>query len=68
MTGRQAFAIAPAVLLALFGACATLAGILRRRLLRLRRWSDRQPLEIVGLVTLGAAAVFGLLLWWRWSA
>jgi hypothetical protein len=46
----------------------SLAGILRRRQLRLRRWSDRQPLEIVGLITLGVATVFGLLVWWTGSA
>jgi H+/Cl- antiporter ClcA len=66
MTGSNFFGVEQLVLLALLGVGITLAGLFRHRWLRLRRWFDRQSLQVVGLITLGVAAALGLLIWWLW--
>jgi H+/Cl- antiporter ClcA len=66
MTGSNFSGVEQLVLLALLGVGITLAGLFRHRWLRLRRWFDRQPLQVVGLITLGVAAALGLLIWWLW--
>jgi hypothetical protein len=68
MTDSTLFGVEQLALLALLGVAITLAGVFRHRWLRLRRWFDRQPLEVVGLITLGVAAALGLLLWRMWPA